>query len=141
MLAIHVTFHNDCPLVALKGALVLGDGTADLLKVIAWLADSGEVHVMMDLHDVHTTDSSGLATLVQCHQRLRAADGDLVVLRPARRLHRMLCTTGLSTVLRIAETSPSSDRRVTRGKPALCATQTGSGTACTSSSQNSSDDG
>jgi anti-anti-sigma factor len=141
MLAIHVTFHNDRPLVALKGALVLGDGTADLLKVIAWLVDSGELYVMIDLHDVHTADSSGLATLVQCHGRLRAADGDLVLLRPARRLHRMLCTTGLSTVLRIAETSPPSDRRVTRGKPALCAPQTGSGTACTGSSESGCDDG
>ena len=126
MLAIHVTFHNDRPLVALKGTLLLGDGTADLLKVIAWLIDSGELHVMIDLHEVHTVDSSGLATLVQCHERLREADGDLVLLRPARRLHRMLCTTGLSNVLRIVESSPPSDRRVTRRNPAPCPPQTGS---------------
>jgi anti-anti-sigma factor len=141
MLAIHVMLHNERPLVALTGSLVLGDGTSYLLKVISWLVDSGEHHVMIDLHEVHTVDSGGLATLVQCHERLRAADGDVVLLRPGKQLSRMLCKTRLSTVLRIAETSPPSDRRVTRGEPALCAPQTGSGTVRARSSQNDSDEG
>ena len=101
MPAIHVAFHDQGPLVALKGALVLGDGTAHLLHVIGWLVDSGERHVMIDLHEVHTVDSSGLAKLILCHERLRATGGDLGLLRPGNQLRRMLCKTRLSAVLRI----------------------------------------
>lgn len=111
MLAVHVRFHNGIPLVSLQGALVLGDGTAHLLEVITWLVESGELHLMIDLHELHTVDSSGLGTLVQCHQRLCAADGDVVLIRPGKRLLRMLRTTGLSTVLRIADTSDPSERQ------------------------------
>ena len=104
MLAIHVVLHNEHPLVALTGALVLGDSTAHLLRIVDWLVESGERHVMIDLRDVHTADSSGLATLVLCHQHVSAADGDVVFLRPGKRLLRMLLKTRLTTVLRIVET-------------------------------------
>ena len=104
MLAIHVVFHNEHPLVTLTGALVLGDCTEHLVRIIDWLVDSGERHVMIDLRDVHTVDSSGLATLVLCHEHVGAADGDVVFLRPGKRLLRMLSNTRLTTVLRIVET-------------------------------------
>lgn len=77
-----------------------GDLRAFLRRVVADRAE-GSSQVVLDLSAVTFLDSVGLGLLVQAHERLAAAGGELVLRAVPRRVRRVLEVAGLVGLLRI----------------------------------------
>lgn len=73
---------------------------------LADAVDDGAVRVVVDLSPVDFLDSTALGVLVGGWKRMRAADGDLVVVCAAERLLRLFRITRLDEVLPSFPTSP-----------------------------------
>lgn len=63
--------------------------------------------VAVELSKVDFCDSSGIGLLVRIWQRLRAAGGQLVLVRPPWHLRRLLHWTGLERFLSIRDSLPA----------------------------------
>nr|WP_218888962.1 STAS domain-containing protein [Saccharopolyspora hordei] len=74
---------------------------------LADAVDDGAVRVVVDLSPVDFLDSTALGVLVGGWKRMRAADGDLVVVCAAERLLRLFRITRLDEVLPLVPDVPS----------------------------------
>lgn len=73
--------------------------TAPLLD--AELEGASATEIVLDLSGVTFIDSSGLRSIVSCHERLAAAGGSLILRRPSEFARRVLDIAGLEAHLHI----------------------------------------
>jgi anti-sigma B factor antagonist len=68
----------------LHGELVLGDDHVAILRHLLLLLDSRRHRVILNLKEVSTVDTAGLATLTFCARLFRDVGGRMVFLNPRR---------------------------------------------------------
>jgi len=78
-------------------------------RQLARVIDSGAVNLMIDLDQVGTIDSGGLAALIVTLRRARDKGGDVRVRTSRPHIRRLMELTGLSRVFRM----PAADRSAT----------------------------
>jgi anti-sigma B factor antagonist len=88
----------DACTLALGGELDLATAPA-FREAVGGLLGSGCRHLVVDLADTTFVDSSGLGALLWAAHRLRAAGGDLSVVRPTAQTAELLRITGLGRLL------------------------------------------
>ena len=95
---VEVSSQDGQAVVQVKGEV---DGhTAPLLETsLAELADSGTRYIVLDIAEVTSLDSTGLAALVRTVKRLRSNDGRLELRSPRPNVKKTLEITGLDQVL------------------------------------------
>lgn len=67
------------------------------------LLDEGVSRVLVDLSELSYISSAGISALMGLTHRLRKASGDLVLLRPTEKVHRVFRTLGFTNIFKIVE--------------------------------------
>ena len=91
------------------------ESDAALIGAFNDAVDKSQLRILLDLTEVHSMDSSGIAALVRGWTRVRRADGDVVIARPAQSIRRMLKITRLMSLFKIAETVDEGLEQLRRG--------------------------
>ncbi|MEU6749903.1 STAS domain-containing protein [Spirillospora sp. NPDC046719] len=93
--------------IELQGELDIATVPAVVEQAETAIAMAGAPRLALDLSRVSFCDSSGINAFIRLWKRLRAAGGELALLRPHRRVATVLRRTGLDRVLRICEALPA----------------------------------
>ncbi len=98
---LHVTRRNAAAVVVLElhGRLVFEDGDQNLREAVDNLIATGQLSVLVDLHDVTYMDSAGIGVVVESFVRLTRRGGQCKLLRPSPVVTRVLDITQLSSVI------------------------------------------
>lgn len=91
---VQVSFQGDRASVAVRGELD-GATVPTLRTVLSGLVDGGHHRIVLDLDRVTFLDAAGLGAMVATLERLRRADGSLVLRAVPPRVTRLLEITGL----------------------------------------------
>lgn len=84
------------------------DGYLDAHTVIGFetqmnsLIEAGARRIIIDLEKLNYISSAGIGALIGLVQRLRRAGGDLVLVRPSQKVHKILNLLGFTEIFRIA---------------------------------------
>jgi anti-anti-sigma factor len=65
-----------------RGKLMMGNDSRQVEWNIAELLASGVKHVIFDLRDLDSIDSTGVGIIVMCHAKLQKAGGNLRIAGP-----------------------------------------------------------
>ena len=90
-----------------SGRLVLGDATSRFRDCIRELIERGNIHVVLNLKDVHHVDSSGLGELVTAYTTLKKRGGALKLLNLTPHGENLMQLTKLYTVFDIYDDEAS----------------------------------
>ncbi|MBN1903033.1 STAS domain-containing protein [Candidatus Sumerlaeota bacterium] len=66
------------------------------------ILESGEQNMVLDLLDLNYISSAGIGALMSLTQRLRKKHGDLVLLRPNRKVYKILDLLGFTKIFVVA---------------------------------------
>jgi len=88
-------------IVTLRGRIELGEGSALLRSTMRDLLGKGRHRILLNLSEVTSIDSAGIAELIGAFAPLKTKGGELKLLRPTKKVHDMLEVTRLSKVLDI----------------------------------------
>jgi anti-anti-sigma factor len=102
-LGVEISEREGAEIVALSGELDLR-AAAELQSALDQASAGGHARVCLDLSALQFIDSTGLAIVIRSHQDTIAAGGKLVVVCAAGNVRRTFETTGLMTMLDVAET-------------------------------------
>jgi anti-anti-sigma factor len=102
-LGIEISECEGAEIVALSGELDLR-AAAELQSALDQSSTGEHARVCLDLSALQFIDSTGLAIVIRSHQDTIAAGGKLVVVCAAGNVRRTFETTGLMTMLDVAET-------------------------------------
>jgi anti-sigma B factor antagonist len=83
------------------GQTVRSEEGAALRDLVADLVGKGHRKILLNLGAVHYIDSTGLGNLVSACVRVRMYDGELKLLNPTDKVHKVLQITKLNTVFDI----------------------------------------
>lgn len=84
-------------------------GTLDSHTVINFersvdeLVAEGTEKVLLDLQNLSYISSAGISALMGLTHRLRQREGELILLRPSEKVHRVFRTLGFTNIFRIVE--------------------------------------
>ena len=84
--------------VELKGKITIGSGDVQLRETINKLVDSGKKHILVDMKDVTTIDSSGVGELVGCYTTATHKGAKLKLQNLPPKISDVLTVTQLITV-------------------------------------------
>ncbi len=87
----------------LEGRLCLGDGDVLLKETMRRLMQDGRRHVVLNLTNVPSADSSGLGALVAVFLEAKKHGATIRLHSPSRRLHDLLVMTRLRDMLEISD--------------------------------------
>jgi anti-sigma B factor antagonist len=96
--------HSGAVVVRPEGRLTFGMAP-ELRRQLRSLIDSGNTRVVVDLSRVESTDSSGLAVLIDALKAARRHGGDLRIAVANERVRASLELTNLSQVLKCYDTA------------------------------------
>jgi anti-sigma B factor antagonist len=91
------------------------ESDAALVTAFNDAVDNSQLRIVLDLSEVNTMDSSGIAAVVRSWIRVRRSGGDVVIARPAQSIRRMLTITRLMPLFKIADTLDEALEQVRRG--------------------------
>jgi len=86
-----------------SGRLVLGDGDQFLKDRVASHFQKGNRHVLLNVSKLSYVDSSGLGVIVASFLAARSLGGALRLVNPSSRLHQLLVTAKLLTVVDVCK--------------------------------------
>jgi anti-sigma B factor antagonist len=66
------------------------------------ILESGEKHVVLDLVELNYISSAGIGALMSLTQQLRKKHGDLVLLRPNKKVYKILDLLGFTKIFNVA---------------------------------------
>jgi anti-anti-sigma factor len=95
---------GDVTVLELQGRLVYDEGDEELRNRINDLITRGRLKILLDLRGVTYIDSCGLGAIVGRFVSVRRKGGDVKLLNPSPRSHRVIDISGL---LRVFETFES----------------------------------
>jgi anti-sigma B factor antagonist len=81
--------------------LTIQEDLDTIRNTVSQLVDSGVKDIAINLHHVTYLDSTGSATLIQCHQKVRSSGHRLKFLNPSHRVRKLFEITKLDTILDI----------------------------------------
>jgi anti-sigma B factor antagonist len=87
----------------LKGKITIGSGDVQLRETINKLVDSGKKHILINMQEVTTIDSSGIGELVGCYTSVTNKGGKLKLLHLPPKISDVLTVTQLITVFDVYE--------------------------------------
>jgi anti-sigma B factor antagonist len=90
--------------VALKGRIVLGEGSSALRERIESLIVDGKKKIVLNMANVTYIDSAGLGTLVAAHISVKEQGTALLLSDLGNKFHEVLQLTRLLTVFRVYAT-------------------------------------
>lgn len=96
---IHVRTSSNVTIIDLSGNLIIGKSEESLRETIKQMIADGRKHLLLNLADVPTIDSSGIGAMIKSFTSVKEAGGKLKVLRPSRMARQLLSITGLLSVL------------------------------------------
>ncbi|MEQ8820857.1 MAG: STAS domain-containing protein [Sumerlaeia bacterium] len=67
------------------------------------LLDEGVTRLLIDLSELSYISSAGISALMGLTHRLRKNNGDLVLLKPTEKVHRVFRTLGFTNIFKIVE--------------------------------------
>lgn len=100
---IHLRTSGSVTILDLHGNLIIGKSEESLRETVRQLLAEGRKHVLLNLADVPTIDSSGIAAVIKSFTSVKDAHGKCKVLRPSRMARQLLTITGLMSVLETFE--------------------------------------
>ncbi len=100
---IHVRTTGNVTILDLNGNLIIGKSEESLRVTVKQLIEEDRKHVLINLADVPTIDSSGIGAMIKSFTSLKEANGKLKVLKPSRMAQQLLSITGLLSVLETFE--------------------------------------
>ena len=103
-LNLSIQYHGDRALIQVGGEIDLATGP-QLLAVLVELVDRGCYQLIVDLEQVTFLDCAGIRVLVDALRRVQEHGGSLRLVRPTRRVERVLALTGMTRVFPI-DSSP-----------------------------------
>jgi anti-sigma B factor antagonist len=95
---------GDVSLVALKGRIVLGEGSSSLRERIKSLVGDGEKKIVLNMANVTYIDSAGLGTLVAAHVSAKKEGTVLLLSDLGNKFHEVLQVTRLLTIFNVYPT-------------------------------------
>jgi anti-sigma B factor antagonist len=95
---------DDIIILDLDGKIKLGEGCAELHKILRSLIEKGEKRVLLNLEKVTYIDSSGLGELVSGYAAFKRIGGEMKLLNLSANVHQLMTLTKLLTVFEIYET-------------------------------------
>ena len=95
---------GDVSVVALKGRIVLGEGSSALRERIKSLVGDGKKKIVLNMENVTYIDSAGLGTLVAAHISAKKQGAALFLSDLGNKFHEALQITRLLTVFNVYAT-------------------------------------
>jgi anti-sigma B factor antagonist len=95
---------GDVSVVALKGRIVLGEGSSALRERIKTLVGDGKKKIVLNMANVTYIDSAGLGTLVAAHIGVKKQGTTLLLSDLGNKFHEVLQITRLLTVFSVFAT-------------------------------------
>jgi len=68
------------------------------------LIDAGAKRIIIDLEQLSYISSAGIGSLIGMVQRVRRTGGDVILLRPSQKVHKILDLLGFAEIFKIAGT-------------------------------------
>ena len=90
--------------VALKGRIVLGEGSSSLRERLKNLVEDGRKKIVLNMANVTYIDSAGLGTLVAAHISAKKQGAALLLSDLGNKFHEVLQITRLLTVFNVYAT-------------------------------------
>jgi anti-sigma B factor antagonist len=95
---------GDVSVVALKGRIVLGEGSSALRERIKSLVGDGKKKIVLNMANVTYIDSAGLGTLVAAHVSVKKEGTALLLSDLGNKFHEVLQVTRLLTIFNVYPT-------------------------------------
>jgi anti-sigma B factor antagonist len=95
---------GDVSVVALKGRIVLGEGSSALRERVKNLVEDGKKKIVLNMTNVTYIDSAGLETLVAAHVSAKKVGTALHLSDLGTKFHEVLQLTRLLTVFNVYAT-------------------------------------
>jgi anti-sigma B factor antagonist len=95
---------GDVSVVALKGRIVLGEGSSALRERIKNLVRDGKKKIVLNMTNVTYIDSAGLGTLVAAHVSAKKEGTALLLSDLGTKFHEVMQVTRLLTVFNVFAT-------------------------------------
>jgi anti-sigma B factor antagonist len=95
---------GDVTVLRVGGRVVYGDGAQQLRQRISDLTDQARLKFLLDLHDVTYIDSFGVGVIAAKYVSVRRKGGDLKLVHPSDRSHRVMAISGLMKIFESFET-------------------------------------
>jgi anti-anti-sigma factor len=73
------------------------------------LLDEGTTKLLINLAELSYISSAGISALMGLTHRLRKSNGDLVLLKPTEKVHRVFRTLGFTNIFKIVEDESAID--------------------------------
>ncbi len=100
---IRIRTNGKVTILDLSGNLTIGRSEESLRETIHQMISDERIHLIINLAEVPTIDSSGIGAMIKSYTSINAANGKLKVLKPSRMAHQLLSITGLLSVLETYE--------------------------------------
>jgi anti-sigma B factor antagonist len=95
---------GDVSVVALRGRIVLGEGSSSLRERIKSLVNDGKRKIVLNMANVTYIDSAGLGTLVAAHVSAKKEGAALLLSDLGNKFHEVLQVTRLLTIFNVYAT-------------------------------------
>ena len=96
---------GDVTLLKVDGRIVYGDGAQQLREHITNLIDEARLKFLLDLRDVTYIDSFGVGVIATKYVSVRRKGGDLKLVHPSARSHRVMAISGLMKIFESFESA------------------------------------
>lgn len=96
---IRIRISGEVTILDVRGNLTIGKSEESLRHTVSDLIAEERKHLLLNLAEVPVIDSSGIGAMIKSFTSVRAADGNLKVLRPSSMARQLLTITGLFSVL------------------------------------------
>jgi anti-anti-sigma factor len=96
---------GDVTLLKLDGRVVYGDGAQQLREHINDLIDEARLKFLLDLRDVTYIDSFGVGVIAAKYVSVRRKGGNLKLVHPSPRSHRVMTISGLMKIFESFESA------------------------------------
>ncbi len=100
---IHLRTHGSVTILDLQGNLTIGRSEEQLRETINQLLAGGQKHLLINLAEVPTIDSSGIGALIKAFTSVKNNAGKLKLFKPSRLARQLLSITGLLSVFETFE--------------------------------------
>ena len=100
---IQIRNSGEVTILEIRGNLTIGKSEESLRNTVNDLIADERKHLLLNLSEVLVIDSSGIGAMIKSFTSVKAADGNLKVLKPSKMARQLLTITGLFSVLETFE--------------------------------------